>query len=790
MIKSIAFPMACLLLLPGTSIAAQERFTVSGYVKDAADGEAIPGVNIAVSAMEAGTTTNAYGYYALRLPAGTHMVAFTFIGYDAIVRPVDLNQDQVLNIELAAAAIELTQTTVSAERVDENVGSIEMSAAELDIKTVERAPAVLGEADLVQTIQLLPGVTTVREGAAGFNVRGGAADQNLVLLDEAIVYNAAHLFGFFSVFNADITKDIRIYKGGIPAQYGGRLSSVLDVRQKEGNAKKFRGKAGIGVLSGRMLLEGPIAEGRGSYVVAGRRSYGDIFYNAFSSDNSTAHFYDVNFKGNYNINDNNRLFVSGYRGRDAFKVADIFGNAWGNTTTTVRWNRLFSRRLFANFTGVFSRYSYDSDTFTAGAEHNWLSHITNFKFKSDFFYSLTEGNSLNFGASSIYYGFTPANIKPIGKTSSVVAAKLDRQKAVEPSAYVSLDHRLTDFLSFQYGLRLSAFSRQGGQDLPVYRDNQPIVYNETLGRYEAGVIKSITSYENWKNVKSFTGLEPRVSARWSLTESSSIKASYNRTRQYIHLISNTTASQPLDIWRPSGPFVEPQTADQIAGGYFRNFRENVYEASVEAYYKKMNNLIDYFDGAHLTFNNNLETELLKGKGRSYGVELMVRKRTGRLTGWLGYTWSRTERQVPGLGGGDPGINNGEYYPANNDKAHDLTLTTVYALKPRWSLSTNFALSTGTPTTFPISRYEFANFTVPQYETRNGARLPAYHRLDLGLTYTTANDHSWVFSIYNLYNRHNAATISVRQSEKDKLVTQAVQTSIFGILPSITYNRSF
>ena len=780
---------ACLLLTTTANSPAQGALTVSGQVKDAADGEALPGVNVVARTLKVGTTTNAYGHYSLRLPAGTHEISFSSIGYESVVRTTDPHQDQVLDIEMGEAVIELGQIAVTAQRADENVESNEMSAAEVDIRTVQRTPAVLGEADVVQTIQLLPGVTTVREGVAGFNVRGGATDQNLVLLDEAIVYNAAHLFGFFSVFNADITRSVKIYKGGIPAQCGGRLSSVLDVRQKEGNAKEFGGKAGIGVLSGRLLLEGPVAKGRGSYVIAGRRSYGDIFYNALSSDQSTAHFYDVNFKGNYNVSDSNQLLVSGYRGRDAFKVAGIFGNAWGNTTATIRWN-LFRRRLFANFTGVFSRYSYDSDTFTAGGEHNWLSHITNYKLKADFLYSLGEGNAVNFGASAIHYNFAPGAIKPIGRASSVVPTELDQQRAMEPSAYLSLDHRLTDSISLRYGLRLSAFRRQGAQELPAYRDDQPIVYNETLGRYEAGIVDSVISFGARENMRSFAGLEPRASARWSLTESSSIKVSYNRMRQYIHLISNTTASQPLDIWRPSGPFVEPQRADQVAAGYFRNLQDNTYEASIESYYKRMNNQIDYVHGADLTVNNNLETELLRGEGRSYGVELMVSKRTGQLTGWFGYTWSRSERQVPGLGKGDPGINDGRYYPASNDKTHDLTLTTAYTLNPRWSLSTNLVLATGTPATFPVSRYEFAGLIVPQYETRHGARLPAYHRLDLGLTYRTSKESSWAFTIYNVYNRRNSASIYVRQSESDKLVTEAVQMSLFGIVPSITYNRGF
>ena len=790
MVKLISLLMTCLLIMRGGVSNAQENATISGYVKDAADGEALPYVNIVVPTLEVGTITNAYGYYALRLPQGMHEITFSLIGYQSNKQTIDLAQNYTLDIELSASVIELLQVEVLAEEADQNVETIEMSTTDLEVKTVKQIPTVAGEVDLVQAVQLLPGVSTVREGASGFNVRGGAADQNLILLDEAIVYNAAHLFGFFSVFNADIAKDVKIYKGGIPARYGGRLSSVLDVRQKEGNAKRVSGQAGIGLLSGRMLLEGPLADGRGSYIVAGRRSYGDLIFQALSSNSSTAHFYDVNFKANYNLDENNRLFISGYRGRDALELEELLGDSWGNTTATIRWNRLFSRHLFANFTGVFSNYTYNSDTFIAGAGFNWQSHITNYKFKTDFTYILNPGNSLDFGASNIFYRFTPGDIKPIGEFSSVVETQLDRQFAIEPSIYFSVDHRLHPLLSLQYGVRLSAFSRQGAQDIPSYLNDQPIVFNEIVGRYEEGTITGSTSYGSGKNIKSYTGLEPRFAARWTLTESSSLKASYNRTRQYIHLISNTTAARPLDIWRPSGPFLNPQTADQVAVGYFRNFLDNTYETSVETYWKKMNDLVDYVDGADLTVNNNLETELLKGRGRSYGMELMARKNGGKLTGWLGYTWSRTERQVPGLGEGDPGINNGDYYPASNDKTHDLSLTTIYAFNPRWSLSTNFVLASGTPTTYPVSRYEFANFTIPQYEVRNGARLPMYHRLDLGLTYTVPNGNNWVFSIYNVYNRHNAASITVGQAEGDKFETEAIQTSIFGIVPGITYNRRF
>ena len=776
-----------------TSAEAQNAITLSGYVRDLSTGEDLIGATVQVAGSANGVVTNVYGFYSLTVPAGTTRLLISYVGYETYVIEQEFTADQRLNIDLRVTAEQLEEIVVTGEAENANVVNNEMSVLKVDPQTIKEIPAVLGEADVIRSIQLLPGITSVADGAAGFNVRGGSADQNLILLDEGIIYNSAHLLGLYSVVNPDAVKDIKIYKGGIPARYGGRLSSVLDIRQREGNYKEFNGEAGIGLISARALIEGPIAKGKGSYMVAGRRSYGDAFLQLTGNDN-VAYFYDLNLKTNYTLNEKNRLFLSGYFGRDKFELGSIFSNSWGNATATLRWNHLFSDKLFANFSAIYSNYDYAIDQLTTGAEFNRKSNIITYNAKADFSYFIDNNNQVEFGADNKWYEFRPGEIKPI-EGSNILATSLDRKYGQELGAYVSYERKFGDLI-LNGGLRYTMFLRQGEQDIPVYANNQPVVYNEAIGRYEEGEVIDVISYGSGDNISDFYNFEPRFSATYVLNEKNSIKASYNRLYQYLHLISNTNSPTPLDVWAPSGPFIEPQQADQVAVGYFRNFSNNAYEASVEAYYKEMDNLVDYVDGANLLTTNNIETEILSGNGRAYGLEFYVKKNTGRLTGWVSYTLSQTERRVQGLTASDPGINNGAYYPSNFDKRNDLSVTAVYKLNDRWSLSGNFIYASGIPTTYPVGRYEYAGLVIPQFESRNLERLPDYHRLDISATLKGKKKrwknggHEWVFGFYNLYNRANATSIYFVEDEDNKGQAKAFKSYLFGITPSVTYNFKF
>ncbi|MCB9500819.1 MAG: TonB-dependent receptor [Deferribacteres bacterium] len=767
---------------------AQNKITISGFIRDAGSGEALIGANIAIKGTNKGTASNEYGFYSLSIPEGEFSIIFRYIGYETIEKVVDLSEKYTLNIELQPVAVEGEEIVVTAMQEDKNVKSLEMSVATLDMRAIPKVPVVLGEGDILKSIQLLPGVTTGRENASGFNVRGGATDQNLILLDESPIYNSAHLLGFFSIFNSDAIKDVQLYKGGIPAQYGGRLSSVLDVRQNEGNNKSFHGAGGLGLISSRLLLEGPIQKDRGSFLIAGRRSYGDLLLKAANvlHDNSV-YFYDLNFKGNWAIGTKNHFYASGYLGEDKLQMGESFTNAWGNDAVTLRWNHLFSDQLFSNFSGIFSDYQYSLDMFHRGL--NWEAHIVNYNLKSDFSWYINDRHQLDFGAGMLYYEFQPGQITPIDD-SSVQETILDKKFALEPALYLSNNHKISNKLSMQYGLRFTSFLRLGEQTIYQYENDAPILYNPDLGIHSNGVVVDSTAYLPGDIIKSFLGFEPRFSTRYTLNEQSCVKFSYNRTRQYIHLISNNTSPTPLDMWTPSGPYIEPQIADQFAIGYFRNFDNNVYESSLELYYKSMQNQLDYVDGADLVLNNNLETEILAGEGRAYGAEVYFKKNKGKLTGWLSYTLSRTERRVPGISADDPGINAGEFYPSNYDKTHDLSITFIFELKKGWSLSGNFVYASGTPTTYPASKYEFSGLILPQYEDRNQQRLPAYHRLDIGATMYDKLGGDWVFSIYNVYNRKNAYAVQFEQNPDEPTKTQAVKTYVFGIVPSISYSFQF
>ena len=769
-------------------------YTYSGYVRDAQTGEELIGVNVVIPSLGEGTSTNLYGYYSLSLKPRVYEVSVQYIGYQTKTFEIDLNQDLKMNIELSENSTQLSEVTVTAERQDQNVSSVEMSVVELDMKDVKKMPALLGEVDIIRSLTLLPGISTIGEAANGFNVRGGNSDQNLILLDEAPVYNSSHLFGFFSIFNADAVKDVKLYKGGIPARYGGRLSSVVDVRQKDGNNKEFSGTGGIGLLSSRLLLEGPIQKEKSAFMVAARRSYADLFL-GLSPDSTisqnTLYFYDLNTKLNYIFSDKDRLYISGYFGRDVFEINDLFGFDWGNATGSLRWNHLFSDRLFSNFTFVFSDYTYTLGT-SEDAEFNFRleSTIQDYHFKNQYNYYVNSKNEIEFGVEGVYYRLKPGEI-----TGSVELA-LQEEFALEPSIYFSQELDLGTRWTLQYGLRYSSFYNLGPQKVRSYLNPELPDPDELVSVRDYQVGEIVQAYNGLE------GLEPRFSANYRIDDQRSLKTSYNRTRQYIHLISNTSSPTPVDLYRPSGRYIKPATVNQVAAGYFQNFDNNRYEVSLEGYYKDFNNIVDYRNGADLIFNETIETEILSGIGRSYGLEFYLRKREGRLSGWLSYTLSKTELKVENS---DPrlAINAGEWYAANYDKRHDISFVLNYQLTKKWDLGMNFTYQTGRAITPPEGKYVFEDFSVPIYRSRNSLRIPDYHRLDLSANYTPEKKpnkkfySSWSIGLYNVYARRNAYSIYFEQestpagANSPSFNTRAMQLAIFGtIIPSVTWNFNF
>jgi len=652
--------------------------------------------------------------------------------------------------------------------------------------------SVLGESDVIKSLLLLPGVTSAGEASSGFNVRGGAADQNLILLDEATVFNSSHLFGFFSVFNPDAIKDVKLFKGGIPARYGGRVSSVLDIFQKEGNSKEFKVNGGIGAVASRLLIEGPIQKDKTSFLAGGRASYAHLFLPLFDIDNK-AYFYDLNTKITHRINENNSVFLSGYFGRDLFNVSDRFVNEYGNAVGNLRWNHLFSDKLFSNLSLIYSDYYYGLELDFVGFE--WNSGIQNFNLKYDLKHYLNNKLQLNYGINSIYYVFNPGKIVPNSPDSGIVEDQLTKKYANENAAYIDVEHEITENLSIEYGLRASQFSRFGQDEFFVYADDNPVDFDPFTQTYgEANPIDTINPGRS-ETMKSFFNLEPRISMSYTFKENNSIKASYTRLAQYLHLISNTNSPTPLDVWTPSGPFVEPQLLDQYAVGYFRNIKEGVYSLEAETFYKTIQNRIDYIDGANLIANDAIEQVILNGEARAYGLELLLRKNEGRFTGWLAYTLSKSEQRAPGRTTLETGINMGEWYNTPYDKSHDLSVYGSFELNEKWSFNANFIYQTGQPTNYPVGQFEFEDMTVPYYGLRNEERLPDYHRLDISAILTPKRNKrkkiqsEWVFSIYNAYSRKNAASINFRENE-DTGRNEAIRTSIFGIIPSVTYNFKF
>ena len=773
-------------------IQAQERYTLSGTIFEASSNESLIGVTVAVSELKTGTTTNEYGFYSITLPEGEYQIIVSYLGFQEIVQTITLNKNVKLDFNLTEKTEELQEVVVTDNVEKLDIRKPQMSVTSLTSNTIKEIPVVLGESDVIKSLLLLPGVTSAGEASSGFNVRGGAADQNLILLDEATVFNSSHLFGFFSVFNPDAIKDVKLFKGGIPARYGGRVSSVLDIFQKEGNSKEFKVNGGIGAVASRLLIEGPIQKDKTSFLAGGRASYAHLFLPLFDIDNK-AYFYDLNTKITHRINENNSVFLSGYFGRDLFNVSDRFVNEYGNAVGNLRWNHLFSDKLFSNLSLIYSDYYYGLELDFVGFE--WNSGIQNFNLKYDLKHYLNNKLQLNYGINSIYYVFNPGKIVPNSPDSGIVEDQLTKKYANENAAYIDIEHEITENLSIEYGLRASQFSRFGQGEFFVYADDNPVDFDPFTQTYgEANPIDTISPGRS-ETMKSFFNLEPRISMSYTFKENNSIKASYTRLAQYLHLISNTNSPTPLDVWTPSGPFVEPQLLDQYAFGYFRNIQEGVYSLEAETFYKTIQNRIDYIDGANLIANDAIEQVILSGEARAYGLELLFRKNEGRFTGWLAYTLSKSEQRTPGRTTLETGINMGQWYNTPYDKTHDLSVYGSFELNEKWSFNANFIYQTGQPTNYPIGQFEFEDMTVPYYGLRNEERLPDYHRLDISAILTPKRNKrkkiqsEWVFSIYNAYSRKNAASINFRENE-DTGRNEAIRTSIFGIIPSVTYNFKF
>lgn len=780
-------------------VLAQQKFTLSGTISDATTNESLIGVSISIPEAGTGTTTNSYGFYSITLPQGKYTLVIQYLGFRDRTEVLDLGSDLRQNFTLTPESEELEEVVVSSSSEQPNLRTAQMSVNTLPIQRVKDIPVVLGESDVIKSLLLLPGVTSAGEGAPGFNVRGGAVDQNLILLDEATIFNSSHLFGFFSVFNPDAIKDVKLYKGGIPARYGGRLSSVLEIFQKEGNSKDFRANGGIGLVASRLLLEGPMVKDKASFLVGGRSSYAHLFLPLFDLDNK-AYFYDLNSKLSYTVNPNNKLYLSAYFGRDVFSISDRFVNTYGNAFVNFRWNHLFSDKLFSNLSLIYSDYYYGLTLDFVGFD--WNSGIRNYNIKYDFKQYLENDLQLTYGINNIYYEFNPGRITPSSEESGILEDQLTRKYANELALYAGLEKNWGP-LSLEAGLRFSHFTRFGQEEFYRYANNRPVAYDPELQRYQEAIPTDTLNLSKNDHLSTYTRWEPRIALAYRLGSGSALKASYARTAQYLHLISNTNSPTPLDIWTPSGPYIKPQQQDQYALGYYREISEGRFTLETEGFYKDIDQRIDYIDGADLIANNAIERVILPGQARAYGLELLLRKNQGQFTGWLGYTWSRSQQRTPGRTYTDEqgntqqetGINFSRWYYTPFDKTHDVSLYLNYKRSEKWSFNANMVYQTGQPTNYPEGQFNFEGLSVPYFGPRNSERLPAYHRLDLSATLNPARNKErnwqgeWVFSIYNVYNRKNAASINFRRNQ-DTGVNEAVKTSIFGIVPSVSYNFKF
>ena len=756
-------------------IIAQQSFTISGTVKSGKTGETLIGSIIRTLGQNAGTSSNEYGFYSLSLAGGAYQLEISMPGKITDTMAVDVYANKTLNIFLQEEDKTLEEVIVRAGPKTRSISGTQTGFERLSIQDIKNIPVLFGEKDVLKTIQLLPGIKSAGDGNSGFYVRGGAADQNQILLDEANVYNASHLLGFFSTFNSDAIKDVTVYKSGMPAQYGGRLSSVLDIKMNDGNNQDYQVSGGLGLISAKLNVEGPIQKDQSSFLLTGRRTYADVFLKASSDSsikNNTLNFYDLNAKLNYQLGAKDKLFLSGYFGKDNLGFGDQFSLGWGNSTGTLRWNHIFNNKLFSNTSLIFSNYNYEIQIVSGANDFNIFSQIRDINLKQDYQLNLNSRNNIRFGWSSIYHTVRPGEITA-SQSSGINSISQQKRYSWENAVYATDNYKLSDQLSLTYGFRLTAFSVLGKGDYYTLNADKQIT--------------DTTSYGSGEIVKTYLNLEPRLALGYQFNASSSVKFSYVRNVQNMHLISNSTSSSPTDKWISSNNNIKPETSDQVALGYYKNLWENKYELTLETYYKTMDNQIDYRDGADVFSNETIETELLYGKGRAYGLEMMLRKKFGRFTGWVSYTLSKTERKING-------INNNLWYNARQDRTHDIALVGIYQFSKKWTFSANWVYYTGDAVTFPNGKYTVGGQTVYYYTNRNGYRMPSYHRLDLGATLQLKKRKKFsselAFSLYNAYGRENAYTISFRDSKTEPGKTEAVQTALFRWIPSISYNFKF
>ena len=755
----------------------QTKYTVSGTITDQSKGETVIGARVKIKDKNQGAVSNEYGFFSLTLPEGNYTLVISALGYENEEKEIQLSENLRLDFVLAtpqSKTQEIQEVKVTGVKQDANVKSAIMGVEKLDPKAIAKIPVLLGEKDIIKTMQLLPGVKSAGEGNSGYYVRGGGSDQNLILLDEAPVYNASHLLGFFSTFNSDAIKDATLYKGNQAANFGGRLSSVLDIKMNEGNNQRFNVSGGLGLISSKLNVEGPIVKDKASFLITGRRTYADLFLKATDDfKDNTLYFYDLNAKVNYKLGQKDRLFLSGYFGRDKLGFGSNFGINWGNATGTVRWNHLINSKLFSNTSLIYSSYDYEIAIKSNDVDFTITSKVLDYNLKQEFQYFPNSNNKIKFGFNVINHNITPGQLSGSkGIQNNLVFQKA--AKSLESAGYVSNDWDANEFLSVNYGVRMSAFSIFGnGQEMYTYKSNGSV--DQTLMYAENAHVKT---YINW---------EPRISFSYAYTNDASFKMAYSRNTQNIHLVSNSTTSSPTDTWLGTSLNTKPEIADQASFGWFKNFNDNMYEFNVETYYKQMQNQIDYRNGANTQANEKLEGELLYGDGRAYGLELILKKKTGKFNGWISYCLSKSERKING-------INNGDWYNAKQDRTHDISIVGIYDLTPKLSISALFVFYTGNAITFPSGKYSIEGQSQFLYTTRNGSRMPNYHRLDLGVNWIRKNtdkyESSWNFSIYNAYGRENAYTIAFREKEGNPNVTEAVQTSLFRWIPAITYNFKF